>query len=153
MHGSGMKPGETHLQEESRAIFGVWILDSSYTERVDTGERPPQSERRGVLILHPDGRMVAVLTPAVQPAATSESEQAAAFRASMAYSGRYRLEPPDRFVTDVDISLWPSWVGGDQPRRYVLKGDRLDIVSGPARLIRFGDFEVNTYLSWRRESR
>src|SRR5580693_6723229 len=101
---------------DSAEISGVWILRSTYSENVETGERLPQPERRGVLILHPGGRLLALLTPADQPAAATETEQAAAYRNTVAYSGQYRLEAPNRFVTTVDLCLWQSWLGSEQAR-------------------------------------
>ena len=90
-------------------------------------------------------------TPAAQSKPATEAEKAAAYRNTLAYSGRYRLEPPDRFVTEVDLSLWPEWLGSEQGRSYRLDGDRLDIVSDPNRGPRFEGATVRGYLSWVRE--
>ena len=83
---------------------------------------------------------------------TPESEAAEAHSEALAHSGRYCLEPPDRFVTDVDFSPGPVWVGAPQSRRCALRGDRLDIARRPGWLVRFGDFDAMTCLGGRRET-
>ncbi|HEY1783604.1 MAG TPA: lipocalin-like domain-containing protein [Roseiarcus sp.] len=85
----------------SETVTGVWILRSAYLERIDTGERvlPYGENPRGVLILHEGGRMAAIITPSEMSGDTLPPR-----RKLLAYSGRYRIEPPNRFVTDVDIS-------------------------------------------------
>src|SRR5262245_41307921 len=94
-------------------ICGVWRLRSYYLQNLQTDERTqPNGDRpNGVLILLPEGRMAAILTPGEQMRPETEADQAEAFRKLVAYSGRYRLEPPDRFVTTVDIAWFQPWVG------------------------------------------
>jgi hypothetical protein len=53
-------------------------------------------------------------------------------RRLLAYSRRYRIELPSRFVTDVDIAWLPSWVGTPRPRTFTLREDMLDIVADAA---------------------
>jgi Lipocalin-like domain len=135
-------------------IFGVWRLQSYYLETVKTGERiePFGAKPKGVLILHPEGRMVAMLTPAEQTPPVSEADQVNAFQKLVAYSGLYRLEPPDRFVTLVDIAWFQPWVGTEQARTFSVRGDTLDIVSARATTPLTGDALVVAVLSWVRES-
>ena len=139
----------------SNEIAGVWSLRSFHMENVETGERWEHfgSNPRGTLILHPGGRMVALITPGGRPAPGSKLDQAAAPGKLVAYSGRYRLEAPNRFVTTVDIAWVEAWVGTEQARTYTLAGDKLDIVSGPTRLPGAGrnDERLVGILSWRRE--
>ena len=59
---------------------------------------------RGALMMHPGGRMMGVVTPFEQPVPKTQADQAAAFQKMIAYSGQFRLEPPDRFVTTVDVA-------------------------------------------------
>lgn len=138
------------------SVLGAWKLQSFYTENVETKERsePFGPEPRGTLILHPDGRMAAILTPRERIAPTTEAGRAAAFQKIVAYSGRYRLEPPDRFVTAVDVAWFEDWIGTDQARTYRLDGDNLDIFTSPARMPRQGadDITVIGVLSWIREA-
>jgi hypothetical protein len=132
-------------------ITGVWILRTSFYENLDTGTRVPSSPAKGVLMLHASGRMMALITPANQEPVETESEQAAAYKLTNAYSGRYRLEGVDRFVTTVDFCLWHSWLGSEQARTYKLTEKTLDIISAPCRFPLTGDAWMRGFLSWVRE--
>ena len=72
----------------------------------------------------------------------------------VAYSGRYRLEPPNRIVTSVDVSWFEEWIGTDQARTYVLEDDRLDISTPPGRMPQQGGGEMSVMgvMSWTRET-
>ena len=137
------------------SVVGVWKLRSFHAEDVETKERsePFGPEPRGTLMLHADGRMVALITPREQPAPSREEPGAAAMQELVAYSGRYRLEPPDRLVTSVDVAWLGNWIGTDQVRTYVLDGDRLDLTTPPGQMPRPDGREVTVaaILSWTRE--
>ena len=135
-------------------IVGVWTLRSLSAENLGTGERSESfgADPSGILILHPDGRMAAVLTPRERATPVTDAEQAAAFQTMSAYSGRYRLEPPNRFVTTVDVAWLPSGVGTEQARTYALDGDRLDIVSAPVAMPGRAGTDIVVTLSWEREA-
>ena len=136
------------MGDEATELTGVWILRSAYLERVDTGEKilPYGDNPRGVLILHEGGRMAAIITPSDQTGDAPPPR-----RKLLAYSGRYRIEPGNRFVTDVDIAWIPGWVGTRQGRNFKLQQDKLDIVSDPIP-IEFLDGTMGIgILSWVRE--
>lgn len=139
--------------EDRVGLAGCWTLLSSYIEVVETGERlyPYGEHPRGVLILHESGRMAAVFTPGDQAIPVTEADKAKAFEQLVAYSGLYRLEGA-RFVTDVDVSWAPQWLGTAQGRAFVLRGDQLDIVSDPAPSPFFGGVLVTGKLTWAREA-
>jgi hypothetical protein len=134
-------------------VIGVWRLRAYYLEIVQTGERiePYGAQPKGVFMIHPDGRVVVVMTPAEQRKPVTETDQAEAFQKLVAYSGLYRVELPDRFVTAVDIAWFEPWVGSEQARRFTVKGDTLEIVSEPTRTPLTGDALVIGVLSWIRE--
>ena len=134
-------------------VIGVWRLRACYVEIVETGERiePYGAQPKGVFMIHPDGRVVVVMTPAEQKKPATEADQAEAFQKLVAYSGLYRVEPPDRLVTAVDIAWFEPWVGSEQARRFAVKGDTLEIVSEPTRSPLTGDALVIVVLSWIRE--
>ena len=140
----------------SNDLIGVWSLMAHQMENVETGERsdPFGPHPRGTLFFHPGGRMIALITPGAWSAPVGEAAQAETSQRLVAYSGRYRVEPPDRFVTSVDIAWIEPWVGTDQVRGFKRDGDRLEIVNGPMRLPRNGDREavILGILSWVREA-
>ena len=82
----------------------------------------------------------------------TEADRAAAFQKLIAYSGRYRLEPPNRFITSVDVAWYQPWLEKEQARSFALDGDMLDITSDPTTTPLSGDALVVGLLSWRRET-
>lgn len=140
----------------SDTIVGVWRLRSFVMEAVDTKERsqPFGPVPRGTLILHDSGHMAALLAPREGNATASPSDQAAATPKLIAYSGRYRLEPPDRLVTSVDVASFEAWIGTDQVRTYALDGDRLDLFTPVGRMPSPAGQGVAVIgiLSWRRDA-
>jgi hypothetical protein len=138
------------MGDEAKSVMGVWILSSAYGERVDTKERTFLfgENPRGVLILHEGGRMAAIITPSLQP-----DDSPPSLRQLVAYSGRYRIEPGGRFVTDVDIAWFPVWVGTPQGRNFSFHGGELRVVTDP-RPVEFFDGAVGVgVLTWVREDR
>ncbi len=133
---------------EAARLMGVWLLRSAYLQRVDTGEKIFQygQNPRGVLILHEGGRMAAIITPSHQ-----SGDAPTPRRKLLAYSGRYRLEPPNRFVTDVDIAWLPSWVGTPRGRNFSLRDGALDIVSDAAPVEFLDGAMAIGVLTWVRE--
>ena len=97
--------------------------------------------------------MAALLTPGERVPPITEADRAAAFARLVAYSGRYRLEPPDRLVTTVDVAWFEDWVGTDQVRTYSLDGDRLDMFTPAGRMPQPDGSEATVIgiLSWTRE--
>jgi hypothetical protein len=138
------------MSDEASGLAGVWILRSARLERIDTGEKILQygENPRGVLILHETGRMAAIITPGDQSAGASWP-----MRKLLAYSGRYRIEAGNRFVTDVDIAWAPTWVGSAQGRNFSLGEGTLDIVSDPAPIEFLNGAMAIAVLSWVREDR
>jgi hypothetical protein len=134
-------------------IYGVWRLQSYYLENMETAERTEVfgPKPNGVLILLPEGRMAAIITPTEQRQPTTEADEASAFRNLITYSGLYRLEPPDRFVTTVDVAWFQPWTGSQHARRFALHDDTLEIVSDPHRLPLAPDALTIAVLSWVRE--
>jgi hypothetical protein len=136
------------MANKAHEVTGAWILRSAHLERVDTGEKILSygDNPRGVLILHEGGRAAAIITPSHQP-----GDGPAPMRKLLSYSGRYRIEPGGRFVTDVDIAWLPSWVGTRQGRNFKLDEDKLDIVSDPVPLEFLDGAMAIGILSWVRE--
>jgi hypothetical protein len=136
------------MVDQTNKLTGVWILRSAHLERVDTGEKIHTygDDPRGVLILHEGGRMAAIITPSHQ-----SGDGPPPRRKILAYSGRYRIEPGNRFVTDVDIAWLPSWVGTPRARTFKLGDATLDIVADPAPIEFLDGAMAIGILSWVRE--
>ena len=136
------------MGDDATEVIGVWILRSAYLERTDTRERilPYGENPSGVLILHEGGRMAAIITPSEQT-----GDKPPPRRKLLAYSGRYRIEGGNRFVTDVDVAWIPSWVGTPRGRDFSLRDGRLDIVSDPAPIEFLDGAMAIGVLSWVRE--
>jgi hypothetical protein len=136
------------MGDEATGLIGVWVLRSAYLERIDTGEKIIQygDNPHGVLILHEGGRMAAIITPSDQTGDAPPPR-----RKLLAYSGRYRIEPPNRFITDVDIAWIPSWVGTPRGRKFSLRDGELHIVSDAAPVEFLDGAMAIGVLSWVRE--
>jgi hypothetical protein len=78
----------------------------------------------GYLSFLPDGRMAVVITAEGRKPGASEQERAALYSSLVAYTGRFRVEG-DKWVTAVDASANPAWVGTEQPRFFKISGDTL----------------------------
>jgi hypothetical protein len=134
-------------------ITGVWHLKSYLLKNLATGESTHVfgSSPRGVLILLPEGRMAAIMTPSQQSPPLTDADRARAFGELIAYSGHYQLEPPNRFVTTVDVAWFQPWFDTEQARSFDLDGETLNIVSDPSTTPLTGDAKVVGVLSWQRE--
>lgn len=107
-------------------LAGTWRLVSFEMEVQATGEKitPMGKAPQGFLSFMPDGRMAVVITGEARKPGTSEAERAALHSSLIAYAGSYRIEA-DKWVTKVDASWNPAWVGTEQPRSFKILGDTL----------------------------
>mgnify|MGYP000980990560 CR=1 FL=1 len=108
------------------ALVGTWKLKSFDMELQATGERiqPMGKVHTGYLSFTSDGRMAVVITGEGRKPGTSEADRAALFSTLVAYTGTYRVEG-DKWITSVDASWNPAWVGTEQPRTYKITGMQL----------------------------
>jgi len=58
-----------------------------------------------------------------KPAATDQ-DRVDLFKSLVAYTGLYRVEG-DKWITKVDVSANPAWVGTEQTRSFKIDGNRL----------------------------
>ena len=93
--------------------------------------------------------MAAIITPSDQIRRRAAADR----RKLLAYSGRYRIEPGNRFVTDVDIAWLPSWVGTPRASTFTLGDGTLDIVADPAPVEFLDGAMAIGVLTWVREDR
>ncbi len=117
-------------------LVGAWTLVDVVKEPVDGSPpaRRPHGERPAGLILYTaDGFMSAqIMDLDRRPAASSDwsavspEEYADQARGYFAYAGSFEVDEERGIVThSVQVSLFPGWVGGDQPRVAELVGDEL----------------------------
>jgi hypothetical protein len=141
--------------DEMRAddLVGVWMMQS--VEFVDPATKqktqPWGQKPRGTVMFHPAGRMFALLTASLGPSPSTESERAKAFDTMVAYSGHYRVDPPNVLVTTVDISWYGPWIGTEQVRYGELDGDELTLRSAPLDMP-LEKTGVLAVVRWKRES-
>lgn len=64
----------------------------------------------------------------------------------------FRIEGEDRFVTDVEVSWHPGWVGTDQARTFSIEDDILSITTGETLHPMFPGRNGLGVLKWRRAS-
>lgn len=107
-------------------IVGIWRLVSFEREYQATGEReyPMGKTPTGYLLFLPEGRMAVVITGEGRKAPTTDQDRAGLFNSLVAYTGGYRVDG-DKWITTVDVSSIPAWVGTEQTRSFRVTSDRL----------------------------
>lgn len=141
-------------------LVGAWRL-VSYEVRPRDGSAaayPLGRDVRGWLLYTRDGYMSAQLMAAGRPPYAigdphhgADDECAAAARGYIAYSGPFQVADNGTLTHEMDVSLFPNWVGNVQQRIAVLDGDRLRL--GPAAPVRIDGREVDVLLLWVRAGR
>ena len=141
------------MTEPREQIVGVWKLVSVVYEDQETKTRTPimGEHPRGYQIATPDGRWLAISTPADRIAPQTDAERAQAYRTMIAYSGRYRVEG-STITTKVEAAWNESWVGGEQVRHIRFDGDKLFIESPPMPHPNMFGKTVRVIVVWQREA-
>ena len=116
--------------DDRAKIIGTWKLTSYEAELQATGERTAALGKNptGYVIFTAEGRFMTVLTGDGRKAAKTDQDRADLMKSMLAYTGMYRLEG-DKFITKVDVSWTPLWVGTEQVRFFKFEGDRLIVIS------------------------
>jgi lipocalin-like protein len=111
-------------------LLGTWRLASFEMEIQGGTDRayPMGKAPAGYLSFLSDGRMAVVITAEGRKAARSEQERAALYSSLVAYTGRFRIDG-DKWITTVDASANPAWVGTEQPRSFKVAGDTMQEVT------------------------
>ena len=134
-------------------LVGSWRLVSVEATFADTGERAATfgAEPNGRMVLTPAGRIMFLITKPHRQPPGSDAERATLFTETIAYSGQVRVESPGKFVTTVEISLFPEEIGTEKLRLFTVDGDRL-VITRPDQTSRVtkGRRAVST-LIWQRE--
>ena len=111
-------------------LLGIWKIVSWESEIQATGERRPFFGKNptGYIIFTPEGRFMGILTGEGRKVPKTDQDRAELFKSVFAYTGIYRLEG-DKFITKVDVSWNPAWVGTEQVRFFRFDGGRLRVIS------------------------
>jgi len=107
-------------------VVGTWRLVSFEREYQAGGEReyPMGKAPTGYILFLPEGRMTVVITGEGRTAPTTDQDRAGLYNSLVAYTGRYRIDG-DKWITTLDVSSNPAWVGTEQTRSFKVSGDRL----------------------------
>jgi hypothetical protein len=107
-------------------LVGLWRLREFAREYQATGEReyPMGNLPAGYIHFSPDGRMTVVITGEGRKAPTTDQDRVRLFNTLVAYTGPYRVDG-DKWITMVEVSMNPAWVGTEQTRMFEISGDRL----------------------------
>lgn len=111
---------------ERDVLVGNWRLVSFEREYQTAGEReyPMGKAPSGYILFLPEGRMAVVITAEGRKPPVTDQDRAGLFNTLVAYTGVYRVEG-DKWITTVDVSANPAWVGTDQTRSFRITGTRL----------------------------
>ena len=135
------------------SLVGSWRLLSTTATFTDTGEQVETfgPNPSGRMVLTPGGRITFLIARSNRQPPTNDAERAALYNSMISYTGKVRLDAPDRFITTVDVSLIPSEVGIEKLRLFSVDGDRLTIRL-PENRSRFGEGRMTvSELVWVRE--
>jgi hypothetical protein len=107
-------------------LVGLWRLREFAREYQATGEReyPMGNMPAGYIHFSPEGRMTVVITGEGRKAPTTDQDRVGLFNTLVAYTGPYRVDG-DTWITMVEVSMNPAWVGTEQTRMFQISGDRL----------------------------
>ena len=116
--------------DDNAKILGIWRLVSYEAEFQATGEREPVLGKNptGYIIFTREGRAFFILTGEGRKAPNTDQDRADLLKSMFAYTGMYRLEG-DKWITKVDVSWNPAWVGTEQVRFFRFDGDQLQVIS------------------------
>jgi len=106
-------------------LVGSWKVLSFWFEFEDSEDRDvPYGESPDGFVVLTETRLTAVITNSDRRISQSADRL---FDNMMAYSGRYRLQGDDCFVTTVDVAWLPAWLGTEQVRYFRIDGDVLSV--------------------------
>ncbi|QTO47074.1 lipocalin-like domain-containing protein [Burkholderia latens] len=117
-------------------LVGAWRLVSYEVRPRDGGTitYPLGRDVRGWILYTPDGYMSAQLMAAGRPPYAdgdlhggSRDERAAAARGYVAYSGPFNVDDNGTLTHEMDVSLFPNWIGNVQQRVVSVEGNRLQL--------------------------
>ena len=145
----GVQPS---FADDYAKTVGTWKLVSFESESQATGEREPVLGKNptGYTIFTPERRLMVIITGEGRKPAKTDQDRAALFKATLAYTGMYRIDG-DKRITKVEVSSNPEWVGTEMVRFFRFDGDRLQIISDWLQsVVRPERGKVRAILTWER---
>ena len=139
--------GQVH---ESHSPVGTWKVVSFQIQFEDSDEHvePYGANPLGHVVITGD-RLIAVITGSERAADASVGDL---FASMMAYTGRYRLRDNECFITTVDSSWHPAWLGTEQVRLFKVEGDKLSVMGLFREDQRYPGRRVRGVLTGRKDS-
>ena len=135
-------------------FVGTWKLVSVET-RDENGEPFQHGRRTGYLLYSGEGYVSVAFMKGGRPVFASGDirggtveEKMAAVEGYVSYCGRFEVRG-DIVVHNIEVSLFPNWVGVSQERLYEFEGDLLTL-STPLMLL--GGRQLSTHVIWERVS-
>jgi len=147
----------TAVDSLRQQLIGTWRLVSYVDCDVDTGEEthPMGEHPLGYIMYTPDGFMSAQLSMANRPRFKSNDpyggtleEYAEAANTYFAYSGPFHVdEVRSSLMHEIQVCLFPNWLGRRQVRLAQIDGDLLRLTTTP---MNFRGARKTAALVWRR---
>jgi hypothetical protein len=118
--------GMTAAGGDETALLGAWRLVARRFEDAETGEPLDAGAPtpNGHAVFEAGGRVMFLVTEAGRAAPKDDAEAAAAFRALVAYTGRFRVSE-GRLLVRIDAAWQPSLEGIEQERLIEWQEERL----------------------------
>jgi hypothetical protein len=134
-------------------LVGSWRLVSVEATFADTGEHVATfgPAPNGRTVLTAASRIMFLITKRDRQSPANDAARATLFNETIAYSGAVRLRSPGKFVTKVEISLFPEEIGTEKFRLFTLDGDRLTITRPQQTSRATQDRQALSHLVWVRE--
>ena len=104
-------------ENDRNSLIGLWKLKSIQFEVVDTGEIADVFDPNpsGYLIHTGEGRMMAILMRSDRAPPKEDADGSALFKTMMAYTGNFRIEGDDKFITHADLAWHPLGMAPSRP--------------------------------------
>jgi len=121
---------QSGFAQDRAPLVGVWRLVSFEREFQGSDEReyPMGKVPSGYIQFTAEGRMTVVITAEGRKAPATDADRAALYNTLVAYTGGYRVDG-DKWITKVEVSANPAWVGTEQTRNFKVAGDRLQEIT------------------------